>query len=267
LFLLPRLKVRTERRERMLRLALVIVLVVATASARHVKKERRNNGDSDDSDPCNSEDHPLRRCSLDNSSEYPTIGILVETASPEEAKRLLKEEGILENFCSEGKKYLPCVREALKSVSDECHEEYKRQRLLSTYYDKMMSFLTLMCTAENIQTIRENVDCLINEQLYQTVGRCQYQNPDQDCSHLPGRLDVSPGPQQQELNKCYEEKFRLNCNAASVVLCASNAVKTTCTREAGDLVSQAGTAYFARFEICPLGSGTSFKSLLKFFRK
>lgn len=270
MFVVPFLQARTKRRERMLRLALVVLLVVATASARHghVKKTRRGaDDDRSSSTDCYLDNHPLTTCYIGrSSSEYPTVSSLGQAASPEEAKRLLKRAGVLENLCSEGKKYLTCVRDALKSASAECRQEYASQDLTTEANQKLLRFADLVCTAANIQTIRENVDCLINEQLYQTVALCRYQNPNHDCSHLTNSLNNSPA-QQQQLIDCYEEKFRENCNAASVVQCASNAVSSTCTREAGNLVSQAGNVFFEGFPICPAGPRATSKSLLNFFKK
>jgi len=241
---------------------LFVSLVVAGASAKHVKTARRNHEGQGPRTTCYDRNHPVFKCSPENSENYPTILQLTSGLNETRTKQFLKGSNTLENLCSEVSELLDCVTSTIESASAECQREFASQDLTIDYVRKGSSFVRLLCTRSNIQKLRRNLDCLVSWALVNNASECARANPNHDCSQFYSNFDRSID--YDAANACYEEKYRRNCDADEVVTCAGEVVGNECGEEARQLIEFAGNALYERVPICP--EERKFKALLKFFK-
>jgi len=247
----------------MLRLTLVIVLVAATISAKHVKEVKRIHEDIRES--CYDEKtHPFYSCHPRDCT-YPTLLALGRAGRPKDIKRVLLHGDNLEKLCSEAREIIPCVISAYDTISAECQEQYeKTDHFTQSLYDNGAAFLEIVCNDDVFESIRTNMDCIMEEDLVEDVNKCQYLNKDRNCSGF----DYSDDPDAS--NDCYREKYRKNCNVDQVISCSSKKVTAACSEDAGDLIELLQGAFFKTIKAyyCPnQAGGKEFKNLLKYFRK
>jgi len=241
----------------MYRLVLVLVLAAVTTSEQHLKIERRT---EDIWDRCYGENYPSTQC-ISSASSYPVITAIKRARSFDGIKKVLKADGALEKLCEEEPRLLTCVSNVVKRASDECKEMYRNSYLLGGDLDKVVELIQQICTDENIEIAKRNLDCVIDECVLNKLYPCTLKNPDHDCSHLETN-DYGPNPERRE---CYDEMYRRNCDAADVVQCAANKVSKACTAEVGSLVTLAGNGYLNLIPICRDGEH-KLRTLLKYFK-
>jgi hypothetical protein len=241
----------------MLRLVLIVLLVAATALARHAGRKIKRTEDT--LDTCYGRNHPSDQCPT-QSSEYPVWREIQRARDVVETKKILLSGDNLENLCDEAEQYLECFISALDSASDECKEEYKGQRLTLEQLDKAVSLRELVCDNETVKDIRNNLDCLIDANLFKHINTCSFPNIDMDCSQ------VESSEENTARRDCYDEKFRETCDFEAILECTADQVILSCGLDAGDLVVLIGNAYLERFYICRDGD-SHIRSLLKFLRK
>jgi len=242
----------------MFRLLLVLVLVALTASEKHLKVERRN---QDVWETCFGKNYPVSKCFLADASSYPVLSGMRRTRGFDGIKRVLKAEGALKKLCDEVPRFLTCIGNTVKRAPEECQEKYKHYLWVDASLDKGLRLIEQLCTEENIEIAKRNLDCVVDECILQKLYPCSLKNPDHDCSHLETN-DYGPNPARRE---CYDEMYRRNCDANAVVECAANKVSKACTAEAGRLVTQAGNGFLDIQPICRDGEH-KFRTLLKFFK-
>jgi len=245
----------------MLRLTLIIVLIAATCSAQDDDEETWRLYIEQ---TCFGNRSPFVQCLWKNFGDYATFRRLGEEGVGfSEGKQILQEENVLENLCSEARSAINCIITGVYNVREECLEEYEKAELSIDKFEKISSYIELLCTDDVIEDIRENLDCMYDRKLIEDVNKCSFKNPDHDCSQFENTADTSEN--ERERHACYEEQTRKTCDNAQVVNCAADKVDTKCGKDAKDLTELAANALFEIFPLC--SDDIPFRSLLKHFRK
>jgi len=243
----------------MLRLALIFVLIAVTVSAKHVKQVKRQPDDNIWS-RCHRDNHPIQKC-LPQDCTYPTFVALERVWRLDDIKKILLKNDNLEQLCSEAGAVLDCTLAAYEASTDECKQDYDKYINTGKLLNNGAAFLEELCDDDVIESIRNNLDCVLEEKLLNSADRCLYPNKDRNCS------EISYTDNYEESNACYNEKYRKNCNVGEVVECASKKVTAECDEEAGELAELIGNAIFETLEypICP--DYSHLKTFLSYFKK
>jgi len=242
----------------MSRLFFAVALVLATASAKRVKK------DTDDNNiwrRCYHETYPYSQC-RPSRVEYPLISDLIQTRPGPKVQRILEANDALENLCSEARKFLGCVSNAVKRAPKECRDLYEDDSDFSRdKFNKLASLLELICTDDLITKVRRNLDCVgqADYAFLDHLSGCKFANLQRNCS---GIVD------QQASEACYSEKFRRICDADRIVQCSADIVTSRCGQEAGEMAVFVGNAFYERFPVLipECGGNSDFRSFLKIFK-
>jgi len=230
---------------------LTIVLIVASTSAVFVGKSRRQERRQEYTYNCYQSGHPMLNCTLDQSA-YQTTRALLRFTSFEDTKTKLKARNAFENICREARQFSGCIANELERSPRPCQKEYATHMLSLDNLNKVDAWLDLACTAENIEILRDSVDCAVNARVKDELDLCEFKQTDKDCSDSDATSD------------CVRENSQRNCDAGEVVDCQQQVLSKACSREAGDLLGSLGRANFDIFPICP-GQGIV-KSLFKLFK-
>jgi len=243
----------------MLRLTLIFVLIAVTASTKHVKQVKRQPDDNLWS-RCYRENYPIYKC-LPRDCTYPTFVALERVWRVEDYKRILLKDDNLEQLCSEAGAVLDCTLAAYKASTDECKQDYNKHINIGKLLNNGAAFLEELCDDDVIESIRNNLDCILDEKLLHSADRCIFPNKDRNCS------GISQSDNYDEINACYQSRWRRTCNVDEVVECASKKVTAECDEEAGELTELIGNAIFETLEypICP--DYSHLKTFLSYFKK
>jgi len=243
----------------MLRLTVIIVLIAATASAKNVKQVKRQD-DDDIWSRCHRGKQPIRQC-LPQDCTYPTFVALERVWRLEDFKKVLLKDDNLEQLCSEAGAVLDCTLAAYEASTDECKQDYDKYINMGKLLNNGAAFLEEICDDDVIESIRNNLDCILDQKLLNSADRCLYPNKDRNCS------GINYDDNFDARSACWEQKYRKNCNVGEVVECASKKVTAECDEDAGELVELIGNAIFETLEypICP--DYSHLKTFLSYFKK
>jgi hypothetical protein len=171
-------------------------------------------------------------------------------------------------MCREAGALLGCLTTAVIQAPAECKEQYKNSwdidsLLTEEFLSNGVTFLRDVCYPEVIDSIRRNVDCILEESVIDDTDICLRPNIDKNCSGISYNTD----DYSAIITACWDEKYRISCDVDDIIECASKKVAATCDEDAGGLVELIGNAFYntLKYPICP--GGPRLRTLLKYFKK